>query len=110
MEARIKSLNIYLRGWMGYFKLAETPSVFHKLDEWIRRRLRMCLLKQWKKPKTRRRELIKLGISQESAKKISGSRKGYWRLALTPQLNKALGLQYWKAQGLFSLASALPKG
>lgn len=110
MEARIISLNMYLRGWMGYFKLAETPSVFRELDEWIRRRLRMCLLKQWKKPKTRRSELIKLGISPESAKKISGSRKGYWRLALTPQLNKALGLQYWKAQGLFSLTSALPKG
>lgn len=110
MELRIKNLNTYLRGWMGYFKLAETPSVFRKLDEWIRRRLRMCVLKQWKNPKTKRRELIKLGIPIEAAKKIGGSRKGYWHLALTPQLNKALGLHYWETQGLFSLTSALSNG
>jgi len=110
MESRIKNLNTYLRGWMGYFKLAETPSVFHRLDKWIRRRLRMCVLKHWKKPKTKRRELIKLGIPVESAKKISSSRKGYWRLARTPQLNRALGLHYWEAQGLFSLKSAVSIG
>ena len=110
LESRIKNLNIYLRGWMGYFRLAETPSVFRELDEWIRRRLRMCMLKQWKNPKTTRRELIKLGISTESAKKIGGSRKGYWHLAFTPQLNKALGLRYWETQGLFSLTSAVSIG
>lgn len=110
MESRIKNLNTYLRGWMGYFKLAETPSVFHRLDKWIRRRLRMCVLKHWKKPKTKRRELIKLGIPVELAKKISSSRKGYWRLARTPQLNRALGLHYWEAQGLFSLMSAVSIG
>lgn len=110
MGSRIEALNQYLRGWMGYFKLAATPSVFHRLDEWIRRRLRMCLLKQWKKPRTKRRNLVALGISDDWARNISGSRKGYWRLANTPQVNKALGLQYWKSQGLFSLCSVLTDG
>lgn len=110
MAYRLEQLNQYLRGWMGYYRLAETPSVFKRLDEWIRRRLRMCLLKQWKQPKTKRRELVALGIASDSAQRISGSRKGYWRLANTPQLNKALGLHYWKTQGLFNLISVLPNG
>jgi group II intron reverse transcriptase/maturase len=110
LATRIRRLNEYLKGWMGYFKLAETPSVFEKLDGWIRRRLRMCLLKQWKKPKTRRRELMARGIPYEWAVNISGSRKGYWRLARTPQLSKALGIQYFESQGLFSLSSVLSTG
>ncbi|ABZ85517.1 conserved hypothetical protein [Heliomicrobium modesticaldum Ice1] len=88
---------------MGYFRLIDTPSVLKELDEWLRRRLRMCLLKQWKRPKTRRRNLVALGIPEEWACNISGSRKGYWRLSLTPQMNKALGLAYWREQGLVSL-------
>ena len=103
MGARIQKLNQYLRGWIGYFQQIDTPSVLESLDKWIRRRLRMCLLKQWKKPKTKRRNLVGLGIAEEWARLISGSRKAYWRLAKTPQLNKALGLAYWHDQGLLSL-------
>ncbi|GAV24377.1 RNA-directed DNA polymerase (Reverse transcriptase) [Carboxydothermus islandicus] len=103
MEERLEKLKSQLNGWIAYFSLIETPSILRNLDEWIRRRLRMCLLKQWKRPKTIRKKLIALGIKEEWAWKISGSRKGYWRLACTPQVNKALGLQYWKDQGLISL-------
>ncbi|GIM46173.1 hypothetical protein DNHGIG_17220 [Collibacillus ludicampi] len=78
----------------------------YAFDKWMRR-LRMCLLKQWKEPKTRRRNLIALGIPEEQAVLISGSRKGYWRLSRTPQLNKALGLTYWRKQGLTSLVDRL---
>jgi len=63
----------------------------------------MCLLKQWKKPQTKRRKLVACGIPEEWAKLISGSRRGYWRLANTPQVNKALGYSFWKNQGLVSL-------
>ena len=55
-------LNRYLTGWCGYFALADTPSKFKEFDEWIRRRLRMCEWKKWKKPKTRVRKLIGLGV------------------------------------------------
>lgn len=104
METRIEWLRQYLRGWMGYFQLIETPSILQELDEWIRRRLRMCLLKHWKKPRTKRRRLVVLGIPEEWARNISWSRKGYWRLSRTPQVNKALGLAYWRDQGLISLS------
>ncbi|SMB90695.1 group II intron reverse transcriptase/maturase [Thermanaeromonas toyohensis ToBE] len=103
LKQRIELLNTYLKGWIGYFRLIDTRSTLEALDEWIRRRLRMCLLKQWRKPRTRRRNLVALGIPEDWASLISESRKGYWRLANTPQVNKALGLKYWKDQGLTSL-------
>lgn len=103
MEQRLARLNPYLRGWIGYYRLADTVSVVQTLDEWTRRRLRMCRLKQWKKPKTKHRNLVTLGINKDWARNISGSRKGYWCLSDTPQVNKALGLAYWRNQGLVSL-------
>ena len=103
MDRRIERLNTYLRGWMGHFRLADTRSVIQELDEWIRRRLRMCYLKQWKKPQAVYRNLVKLGLAPDFARRICGSGKGYWRLSNTPQMNKALGLTFWANQGLLSL-------
>lgn len=57
MERRIRALYVYLRGWMQYFRLARTPSVYRDLDGWVMRRLRLCLWKQWKCCRTRLPEL-----------------------------------------------------
>lgn len=103
MKERLEKLNAYLLGWSGYFGIAETKRVFQDLEEWIRRRLRMCLLKQWKRGKTKLRNLVKLGIPEDWGGCLAFSRKKYWRLANTPQINKALGLAYWREQGLVSL-------
>ena len=103
INERLRRLNEYLRGWFGYFKLMETRRVLEDLDKWIRRRLCACLLKHWKRPRTKRKRLVSLGIPEDWASLISGSRKGCWRLALSPQIKKALGLAYWRTQGLFSL-------
>lgn len=100
MSERIVRLNQYLGGWMGYFALAETPSIFSKLDEWLRRRLRMCQWKQWKRPRTRVRELRALGLKELDVWEAAGSRKAYWRIAGSPPLHKALSNAYWRAQGL----------
>ncbi len=75
LEVRIEMLNRYLTGWCGYFALADTPSKFKEFDEWIRRRLRMCEWKQWKKPKTRVRKLIGLGVPDYKAYEWGNSRK-----------------------------------
>src|SRR3990172_6070204 len=48
MEQRLEKLNAYLKGWIGYFWLTEAPSILQSIDEWVRRRLRTCLWKQWK--------------------------------------------------------------
>jgi len=105
MGRRLGELNTYLRGWIGYFRLADTESVIEGLDKWIRRRLRACMLKQWKRPKTKYRNLVTLGVDQEEARKIAGSRKGYWHLSRTPAVNQALDSDYWHRQGLLSLVA-----
>jgi RNA-directed DNA polymerase len=104
MEERIKELNQYLIGWCGYFSLADTPSVFQHLDSWIRRRLRMCLWKQWKNPKTKVKRLLSLGISKDKAFEWGNTRKGYWRIARSPILQRALDNHYWESSGLKSLS------
>jgi RNA-directed DNA polymerase len=104
MAERLKRLNAYLGGWVGYFALAETPSIFRELDEWLRRRLRMCQWKQWKRVRTRVRELRALGLKELDVWEAAGSRKAYWRIAGSPPLHKALSNAYWQTQGLVALA------
>jgi group II intron reverse transcriptase/maturase len=103
MEQRIRKLNEYLIGWCGYYALADTPSKFKEFDGWIRRRLRMCLWKEWKTPKTRVRKLKGLGVSDGKAYEWGNSRKKYWRVAKSPILHKSLDNSYWSHRGLKSL-------
>lgn len=103
MEYRIQRLNQYLIGWCGYFALADTKAIFGSLDKWIRRRLRMCLWKNWKNPKAKIRNLMKLGVPKGKAYEWGNSRKGHWRISNSPILHKALGNTYWYSQGLKSL-------
>ncbi|KOF09202.1 DNA polymerase [Planococcus glaciei] len=105
MEERIQKLNQYLTGWCGYFALADTPSVFKDLESWIRRRLRMCIWKDWKKPSTKVRKLIGLSIPKGKAYEWGNSRKSYWRISKSPVLHRALGNSYWSSQGLKSLVA-----
>lgn len=105
MEQRIAKLNQYLTGWCGYFSLADTPTVFVKLEKWIRRRLRMCMWKDWKKSSTKVRKLTGLGIPKGKAYEWGNSRKSYWRISKSPVLHRALGNSYWSSQGLKSLVA-----
>lgn len=103
MTDRIEKLNRYLVGWLGYYQLAEASSIFRTLDGWIKRRLRMIRWKEWKKIKTKYKNLRKLGVQQGKAWEWANTRKGYWRISNSPILHKALGDQYWVSQGLKSL-------
>ena len=103
LDEVVKEINGYLSGWIGYFRLADTPSVFQELDEWLRRRLRQLLWKRWKKPRTRQRNLEALGISPGWTREAAGSGKGTWRLAASPPVQQALNNTYWRSQGLMSI-------
>lgn len=103
LEFRIEKLNEYLVGWCGYFALADTPTPFKQLDEHVRRRLRMCLWKQWKLPKTKIKRLISLGVPKEKAYEWGNSRKKYWRISMSPILHTTLNLKFWRNQNLKSL-------
>jgi len=101
MENRIMQLNRYLIGWIGYFRLASVKGHCEKFDQWIRRRLRMCLWKQWKRVRTRFRELRALGVPSRVCFVMANSRRGAWEMSRNT--NNALPTSYWEAKGLKSL-------
>lgn len=103
MEHRINQLNQYLMGWCGYYALADTKSIFQRLDGWIRRRLRMCMWKDWKIPRAKKRNLIRLGVPRRKAHEWANSRKGYWRVTKSPILERTLNNSFWNHLGLLSL-------
>lgn len=103
-EQRIKALTSKIVGWVNYFGLADMKSVAAKLDEWIRRRLRMCIWKQWRKVKTRFKNLCKLGLDKGQALQFANTRKGYWRISNSPILNRTLTIQYLGNIGFVSLS------
>lgn len=94
-EVRIKKLTSYLRGWIGYFRFCEAPSILRDLDSWIRRRLRCVLWKQWKVFRKRRAELLKRGVREELALTTAFSSKGPWNLCHTPGVRIALPNAYF---------------
>ncbi|MBK5218198.1 MAG: group II intron reverse transcriptase/maturase [Thermoleophilia bacterium] len=100
MERRITSINRFRRGWTAYFALADTPSVFEELDEWLRRRLRQVRWKEWKKIRTKHRNLMAAGIPYGKAYEWANSRRGYWRIAGSAVLTRGLPNAYWREQGL----------
>jgi RNA-directed DNA polymerase len=103
MDQRMSELRSYLRGWAGYFGLAGQLKLFEKLDQWIRRRLRMCYWKRWRCARTRRRELIRLGVPRRQAIRHARSRKGPWHMAKSIATGVGLTNAWLQAQGLLSL-------
>ena len=77
-ERRKEALHQTIRGWVSYFKLADAKKYLERMDEWLRRRIRMCIWKSWKKPCTRVKNLVKCGIKPYWARIYGNSSKGYW--------------------------------
>lgn len=107
MEYRILKLNQLIQGWGNYFKVGDIKKYAKLLDAHIRRRLRACRWKEWKKVRTKYKNLIKLGISKKEAWKNANSRKSYWRMSNTPILDNAMNIEYWKGLGLKSLSAVI---
>ncbi|KJR37759.1 group II intron reverse transcriptase/maturase [Vibrio navarrensis] len=99
----LTELTQYLRGWQHYFKLAIGQSAMQRLDEWIRRRLRCYRLKQRKRRYSIATWLQRQGVTERNAWKLAMSDKGWWRLALSPQLNHAMPIKWFEERGLYSL-------
>ena len=103
LEQRINKLNQVNIGWVNYYGIAKCKGILGQLDTWIRQRLRMCIWKQWKKVRTRYRNLKKLGLTHYQAIKFTNTRKGYWRIANSGILNTTLTNQFFTDLGLKSL-------
>lgn len=105
VEKMVAQLGRYLTGWRGYFGFCQTPSVMQRLDQWLRRRLRSVVWKQWKYGRVRFAELRKRGLSKDLAAQTAGSAHGPWRLSNSPALAIALPNAFFVSLGLPSLVA-----
>ena len=99
----IRELNPILRGWAAYYRLADVSGVFEELDQWVRRRLRLILWRQWKRPRTRRRELRKRGLDEHRAAESAYKGRGPWWNAGASHMNQAVPTRLLSQMGLLSL-------
>jgi group II intron reverse transcriptase/maturase len=103
LDKVLEEVKLSMRGWVNYYGIAEIKSFLQQTDMWLRRRIRMYIWKQWKKPKTRIKELIKLGATADEAKRISYSRKGYWHSVQTWEVKSKLSNKRLETLGLLNL-------
>ena len=100
VQTVIDELNLYVRGWLNYYKLSSTYSEVRNLSAWIRRRVRLYYWKQWKQPRTRRRHLLALGADPDTVHMATRSRKGYWRMSQNEIVRFALNNRWLEEQGV----------
>lgn len=86
----LEEVKVYIRGWLNHFYVAEMKRILQSWNEWLRRRIRMSIWKQWKKPRTKVQNLRKLGIPEWQAYQWGNSRQGYWRIAGSPVLTRSI--------------------
>jgi RNA-directed DNA polymerase len=109
LRRTIEELNPLLRGWITYFQLTQSKGVLEELDQWLRRRLRCLLWRQWKRPRTRARKLRALGLDAERARLSAGNGHGPWWNAGASHMNQALPVRYFTPMGLVSLLPTLQR-
>jgi len=102
-----EDLNPVVRGWINYFRLAEVKRFAEEIDGWIRRRLRLILWKQWKRPWTRRKKLIEAGLSEERAVMSAFNRRGSWWNSGASHMNNAFRKKFFDKLGLVSMLEEL---
>ncbi len=103
MEYRLNKLAEYVRGWMNYYGISEYYRPIPEVDEWLRRRIRMCFWKQWRYTRTKVRNLLKLGTPKKQAILTALSRKGPWHLARTQAAHMGMTKKWLTEQGLISV-------
>ena len=100
IDGKIEKLNQVIRGWINYFRIADMKTLMQGIGEHLRHRLRMCIWKYWKKPRTKYKALRKLGISEYNAHMVANTRRGYYWVASTVVLHIAISNERLKQKGL----------
>ena len=102
----MEKIKVYMKGWLNYYGIADMKSNIESLNGWLYRRIRMCIWKQWKLPRTRKRKLIGLGLPEWVACEGAYSRKAYWRMAGSGVVQRALTKERLINWGFYDLATA----
>ncbi|WP_279386894.1 group II intron maturase-specific domain-containing protein [Parashewanella curva] len=103
MEYQLYKLKQYLQGWINYFGIANVYQQCVEQDQWIRRRVRMCFWRQWRKPRTKVQNLLKRGVPERMAISCGITSKGPWRSSKTKGIQQGLTNNYLATKGLYSL-------
>ena len=107
LRRQMEALSQLLRGWVNYFRLVEVKGVFEALDGWLRRKLRCILWRQWKRPFTRAKNLMKRGLGEERAWKSATNGRGPWWNSGASHMNEAFPKRFFDELGLVSLLDYL---
>ena len=102
----MEKIKVYMRGWLNYYGIADMKNNIESLNGWLYRRIRMCIWKQWKLPKTRRRKLKGLGLPEWAACEGAYSRKSYWRMSNAGVVKRALTKERLINWGFYDIATA----
>ena len=104
MEQRAEKLRQCIVGWVNYFGMADMKTTAQAVDEWLRRRIRMCYWKQWKKIRTKHDNLVKRGRENRKAWEYANTRKSYWHSANSPILSRTLTNEHLGKIGFITVA------
>ena len=102
----MEKIRVYMRGWLNYYGIADMKKRIEALNGWLYRRIRMCIWKQWKLPRTRKRKLLRLGLPEWVACEGAHSRKAYWRMAGSGVVQRALTKERLISWGFYDLTTA----
>jgi len=112
IQRTIKDINLFTRGWFGYFRISDVKQPFETLDQWIRHHLRKILWRQWKTPRTRAKMLQRFGAWPENAKRATSNGRGPWWNAGAPHMHAAITnerLFEWGLQSLLGMQRGLSR-
>jgi RNA-directed DNA polymerase len=103
LDQVLHELSSFTNGWLSYHRHCRCSELLEELDKWVRRRLRCYIWKQWKLPKTRARNLRKMGIGDWLAYGVAYNGYGLWKVAGTPALTRTLTNRWLRDRGFASL-------
>lgn len=102
----LEKIKVYMRGWLNYYGIADMKNKIDDLNSWLYHRIRMCIWKQWKKPKTKVRNLLRMGVPEDLAYQAGNSRRGHWFTTHTIAVNMAMTKERLINSGYYDLATA----
>ena len=106
IKPSLKKIKVYARGWINYYGIASMKNNIDEINGWLYHRIRMCIWKQWKKPRTKYKNLVKLGIPEHYAATIANSRRKYWYISNNKAVIWALNKERLINSGYYDLATA----
>ena len=106
IKPSLEKIKVYARGWLNYYGIASMKNNIDDINGWLYHRIRMCIWKQWKKPRTKVRNLIKMGVPEDLAMQAGNTRHGHWFATHTVAVNMAMTKERLINSGFYDLAAA----